>query len=117
MKRSYKIAIVAVVILIILVVIYYFTSSPTYIENKLKNKLRDKAGEIFETEDWLNGNVAPDTYIATLSDLENKLGKDISLFEKYDCDKSNTKVEFIVMEQEKAGQTNYKYNIILDCDF
>lgn len=117
MKRTYKIVIVAAIFLIIISIIYYFTSSPSYIESKLKNTLRETAATIFETDEWLNGNVAPDTYVTTLNDLESKLGKDTSLFEKYNCDKENTKVEFIVMKQKKSKQTNYKYNIILDCDF
>ena len=117
MKKAYKISIVVAIFLVIIFVIYYFTSSPTYIENKLKTKLQNPASELFETEEWLNGGVTPDTYVATLRDLENKLGKDTSLFEKYDCDKDNTKVEFIVMTQEKADQPNFKYNIILDFNF
>lgn len=116
-KKIGMVLIVTVMILLILLTIYGYINNQNRVENRLKTKLRTTAAEIFETDKWLNGEVTPDTYVATLDDLKNKLGKNISLFEKYNCNKKNTRVEFVVMQQTKAKQTNYKYNIILDCDF
>ena len=111
------ILVMAATILILILGIYGCTNTEARIETRLKTKLKNTAAEIFETEQWLDGTPAPDTYVATLNDLKYKLGKDITLFEKYKCNQYNTKVEFIVMQPKKAGETNFKYNIILSCDF
>lgn len=119
-KENRKIFIIfgcGIVALILILVLYGINNTPNKIENRLKKKLQNTAAEIFETDKWMKGNVEADTYVATLDDLKNKLGKDVSLFEKYKCNPVSTRVEFIVLQQQKAGQTNYKYNIILDCDF
>ena len=114
-----KVLMIVCIVIALSIVVGVILKFPTQnrTEERLKTKLLDTAKELFETDKWTKGGITPDTYVATLDDLKNKLGKDISLFEKYDCDKKNTRVEFVVMKQQKANQTNYKYNIILDCQF
>ena len=116
-KRTIMIFGGGIIVLIIILILYGINNTPNRIEKRLKTKLTDTASTIFETDKWMKGGITPDTYVATLYDLKNKLGKDVSLFEKYKCNETTTRVEFIVMPEQKAGQTNYKYNIILDCDF
>lgn len=107
---------ILVVVGIVIGVIFKYPSVDRT-EERLKEKLKFTAKEVFETEAWMKGGVNPDTYVATLDDLKNKLGKDITMFEKYKCDMNNTKVELIVLKQEESKETNYKYNIVLDCEF
>lgn len=116
-KQKNNLAITGIVvgsILIIIFIVSFIGVSNT--EDRLKFKLKEYAKEFFETDSWMDGEVKVDTYTITLEDLSRRLEKDTTIFKKYNCNVKNTKVEFVVHPQLRQGQTNYTYNIVLDCD-
>lgn len=112
--KNFIISLILGIVLIIVFGLSFLSVSDT--ENRLEYKLKGYAKVYFGTKEWMNGDVKPDTYTITLEDLSKRLRQDITLFEKYNCDKKNTKVEFVVKPPVVKGKTNYTYVITLDCD-
>ncbi len=113
-KEIYYSSIILGIILIIIFGISFLKVSD--VENRLQFKLKEFGKQYFETDSWMKGGVSEGVYSLSLDDLEDKLHSDVSIFEKYKCNKVNTRVELVVEKQIKKKQTNYSYNIILDCD-
>ncbi len=113
-KRLAKSAIIVGAILIILFCISFLKVSDT--EDRLEFKLKEFGKEFFENDTWTKGGINEGTYSVNLNDLSKKFKKDVTIFDKYKCNKETTRVEFVVHKQLSKDQTNYTYNIILDCD-
>lgn len=63
--------------------------------------------------------IEPATYPLTLKDMEH-VGRDISMFvnpkTRKECDKTKTKIEFIVKDPIEENKNNYSFNPIIVCD-
>lgn len=91
-----------------------------YNKDVLEAKLLEYGKMVYDNDTWLKGGIEPLTYYMTLKEMSERNNYDISMFvntkTKKPCDPENTKIEFIVSTQTKEGETNYKYNPVLDCD-
>lgn len=112
-KKTKYFIIIGLILIIIFVVLFV---NPSNTQDRLEYKLKEYGKKYFENDTWLNGGIAQGVYSVSLQDLEEKLKEDISVFNKYNCDVENTRVEFVVGKEIEKGKTNFSYNIILDCD-
>ena len=86
---------------------------------ELNSKLFDYLEDIYNDDEWMNGNVESGVYIVNLSDLKNK-GYDISMFvnpiTNKQCDLEKTYGRFIVLGIKEDGKTDYVFNTNVDCE-
>lgn len=86
----------------------------------LEDKLMVQAKDIFETDVWTKGGIKEGTYTLTLRDLKEKMDIDISEFKNpktnESCNIDKTKIDFIVLKQDKPDKTNYKLEVTVVCE-